>query len=126
MPESSSLVSSATPSSRKLSGVAIFFIVLAVLIAAVFAMYKCGVIQVEGDLKLYVQYQIQKMQENWKTWKEQKFGSKKVNPDLTSQEAVSKKVDELRVKHGLGPVAEEGAEGNEKDGEDVDKEALEV
>jgi hypothetical protein len=132
MPESSSLVSSATPSSnpssRKLSGVAIFFIILAVLVAAVFAMYKCGVIQVEGDFKLYVTYQIQKMQENWKTWKEQKFGSKKVNPDLTSQEAVSKKVDELRVKHGLDPV-EEGAEaeGNaEKDGEDVDKEALEV
>ena len=69
------------------------------------------------------------MQENWKTWKEQKFGSKKVNPDLTSQEAVSKKVDELRVKHGLDSVADEGAEaeGNaEKDGEDVDKEALEV
>ena len=128
MPESS-MVSSETPSSQKLSGVAIFFIILAVLIAAVFAMYKCGVIQVEGDFKLYVQYQIQKMQENWKTWKEQKFGSKKVNPDLASQEAVSKKVDELRVKHGLGPVADEGAEaeGNaEKDGEDVDKEALEV
>ena len=126
IPESS-LVSSETPSSRRLSGVAIFFIILAVLIGSVLALYKCGVIQVEGDFKLYVQYKIQKMQENWKAWKEQKFGSKKVNPDLTSQEAVSNKVDELRVKHGLEPVADEGAEGNaEKDGNDVDEEALEV